>query len=47
MTEVKVENPDSMERKEVDGDGRVYLGRDLSGEMVEIVVTVVDSQEDA
>ena len=37
-TTVTVEDPDLVETKTVDGEGRLYLGRDYGGEDVRIVV---------
>lgn len=40
--EVKTDNPEMVETKTVDGQGRLYLGRHLAGEDVRVVVERMD-----
>jgi hypothetical protein len=44
MAKIVIEKPELHETKTVDQQGRVYLGRDLAGRDVEIVVEVVDDE---
>lgn len=39
MAQVTATNPVRVETKKVDGSGKVYVGNDLSGEQVEIIVS--------
>ena len=42
MTTVTVDDPTMVAKKEVKDDGRVYLGTDLAGKNVEVIVSEKD-----
>lgn len=46
MTTVTVDDPERVITKEVDGAGRIYLGKDLVGKDVELVVSIKDGEND-
>lgn len=41
-----VENPDLVEKKSVDGSGRLYLGKEYAGSAVRIVVEVLEEADE-
>jgi hypothetical protein len=45
MATVTVDDPERVVTKEVDQSGRIYLGKHLSGENVEVVVTIKEDDE--
>lgn len=45
MTEVTVRDPSMVVQKNVKDDGRIYLGTDLKGKRVEIVVSEIEQDE--
>ena len=47
MTEVSVTDPEMVVRKTVDQSGRVYLGKDLADDEVEVIVTKQEDADDA
>lgn len=49
MPEITVSDPESMNKKKVPDNGQVYVGKDLAGKEVSVIVKVVeeDSESDA
>lgn len=45
MSQVTVENPDVHKTQRVNGNGRVYISKDLIGEDVEVIAKQVGEQE--
>lgn len=44
-TTVTVDDPDAVEKKDVDSSGRVYLGKDYADERVRIVIERLDDND--
>jgi len=42
MTQVTVDNPTMVAQKEVKDDGRIYVGTDMAGKNVEVVIAESD-----
>jgi len=42
MATITIDDPDTVSTKKVDGQGRVYVGRDFRGRDVRVVVEVID-----
>lgn len=46
MTTVEVVDPERVVTKEIDNAGRIYLGKDMAGTSVELVVSVKDDDDE-
>lgn len=42
MATITIEDPDSVTTKKVDGQGRVYVGRDYRGKRVRVVLETIE-----
>lgn len=44
MSEYTISDPELVEKKGVDSDGRVYLGKDFKNKRVRIAVEILDEE---
>lgn len=46
MAEIRIDDPDLYERKTVDGEGRIYVGREFANKDVKIVIEAIEETEE-
>jgi hypothetical protein len=45
MSRISIDDPDMVAKKSVGSDARIYVGQDLAGEDVELVISRIDDSE--